>query len=112
MSTPPDSTTTTTQPALPSERIDLGCMLGLAMIIILLPVSLYVAAPVAVLGIAAAICAWGLMRLTPRALRAKLGVYPTFWLWFTVMVLLEIGVAGYLHYQDSFGDPTGMVRRW
>ena len=76
-------------------------MIGLALILIFVPVSLYVAAPIAVLGIVAAGAAWGLMRVTPKSLRDKLGVYPTFWIWFALLVLLEISVAVYIHYRDT-----------
>jgi hypothetical protein len=83
------------------ERSDVGCMIGLALILILVPVSLYVAAPLAVLGIAAAATAWFLMRCTPKAIRNKLGIYKVFWFWFAMLILLEISVAVYIKYRDS-----------
>jgi hypothetical protein len=102
MSTEP--TPAPTPPADPNpafERSDVGCMIGLALILIVVPVTLYVAAPMAVLGIAAAGVAWGLMRCTPKVLREKVGIYKVFWFWFIMMVLLEVSVAVFIKYADS-----------
>lgn len=102
MSTEPTSAPTPpTDPNPAFERSDVGCMIGLALILIVVPVSLYVAAPMAVLGIAAAGVAWGLMRCTPKSLRDKVGIYKVFWFWFVMMVLLEVSVAVFIKYADS-----------
>ena len=111
----PDDPTPTPQPPTSNgtayERSDVGCMIGLAMILIFLPVSLYVAAPIAVLGIAAAAAAWGLMRLTPKPLRTRIGVYPVFWFWFAVLILFEISVAVFIKYADSDAFSPAPIQR-
>jgi hypothetical protein len=111
----PEDPTTPSQPRTANaplyERSDVGCMIGLALILILLPVSLYVAAPIAVLGIAAAAAAWGLMRATPKTLRTKMGIYTVFWFWFAVLILLEISVAVFIKYADSDAFNRAPIQR-
>lgn len=85
------------------DSIDVGCMVGLALILIFLPVSLYVGAPLAVLGIAAAALAWGLMRITPRELRNAIGAGKVWTIWFIFLILLEVGIGLYLKYLGHFG---------
>ena len=85
------------------DQIDFGCMVGLALILIVLPVSLYVAAPVAVLGIVAAVLAWGLMKITPQRLRTPIGTGRVWLLWFLLLVLIEIGIAAWIHFQNQSG---------
>ena len=85
------------------EGIDVGCMIGLALILILLPVSLYVAAPLAVLGIVAAVLAWGLMRITPQKWRDTIG-YGRVWLaWFVLLILVEAAVGFWIKYENQNG---------
>lgn len=96
-------------PALPAEEarspegIDVGCMIGLALILILMPVSLYVAAPLTVLGIVAAVLAWGLMRITPQKWRDAIG-YGRVWLvWFILLILVEAAVGFWIKYENHHG---------
>ena len=95
------------QPPVPPFRspdsIDVGCMVGLGLILIGLPVSLYVAAPVTVLVITAAVLAWGLMRLTPKRIRNTIGYGKVWCIWFAILVVIEIVVGLYLDYLSSHG---------
>lgn len=81
----------------------MGCMVGLAMALILLPVSLFMGAVLATLGIVAAVAAWGGMRLTPRKIRESWGVGRVWLAWFILLVLVEVGVAGYIKYRNDHG---------
>lgn len=78
-------------------------MVGLAMILLFLPVSLYVGAPLAVLGIAAAAAAWGLMHITSKRLKNAIGNGKVWFIWFAVLILIEVGVAVWIYYNEKFG---------
>lgn len=85
------------------DEVDMGCVVGLAMALIVLPVSLFMGAVLATLGILAAVAAWGGMRLTPRKIRDSWGVGRVWLAWFIFLLLIEVGVACYIKYATRHG---------
>jgi hypothetical protein len=86
-------------------------MLGLALIIILVPVSIYVAAPLAVIGIVSAGLSWCGMTITPTVIRKRFGSGKVYAAWFILCVLLVIATAAYIKFADSYADRYAPVQR-
>jgi hypothetical protein len=83
------------------DSIDTGCLVGLGVVLLLLPVF-YIAAPVTVLLIVAAVSAWGLMRVTPKRLRERFGPYRIWGAWFGLLVLIELIIGLLIKFWERF----------